>query len=53
LASAIREATIGLPGWWRAYRNFAAAFVVVCERAHARTPLKAAVKELDHLLWQP
>ncbi len=49
----IRKAMAQLPEWARAYRNFVAAFVVLHERAHAETPLKPTVKELDHLLWQP
>jgi hypothetical protein len=53
LADTIRDALTTLPEWARAYRNFVAAFVVLHERAHAETPLKPTVKELDHLLWQP
>ena len=53
MANPIREAMTDLPEWARAYRNFAAAFVVLYERAYAPTPLKPTVKELDHLLWQP
>jgi hypothetical protein len=49
----IRDAMAELPEWARAYRNFVAAFVVLYERAYAETTLKPAVKELDHLLWQP
>lgn len=53
LVNPIREAMATLPEWARAYRNFVAAFVVLYRRAHAQTPLKPTVKELDHLLWQP
>jgi hypothetical protein len=52
LAGPIRDALGTLPEWARAYRNFVASFVVLYERAHAETPLKPTVKELDHLLWQ-
>lgn len=51
--SPIRDAMTELPGGARAYRNFAAAFTVLHERAITETPLKPTVKELDHLLWQP
>lgn len=53
LVDPIREAMAKLPEWARAYRNFAAAFVVLYELANAETSLKPTVKELDHLLWQP
>ena len=53
LVGPIRDSLATLPEWARAYRNFVAAFVLLCERAHAETPLKPTVKELDHLLWQP
>jgi hypothetical protein len=49
LVGPIRDALSTLPEWARAYRNFAAAFVVLYERAYAETPLKPTVKELDHL----
>ena len=49
----IRDALGTVPEWARVYRNFVAAFVVLYQRAHAETPLKPTVKELDHLLWQP
>ncbi len=38
--------------WARAYRNFAAAFVVLRERIDTETSIQATVKEIDHLLWQ-
>jgi hypothetical protein len=53
LVNPIRKAMADMPEWARAYRNFVAAFVVLYERAHAQTPFKPTVKELDHLLWQP
>ena len=53
LVGLIRDSLATLPEWARAYRNFVAAFVVLYERAHAETPLKPTVKELDHLLWPP
>lgn len=56
LVDPIRKALPALPALperGRAYRNFVAAFVVLCERAYAETTLKPTVKELDHLLWQP
>lgn len=53
LVDPIRKAMADMPERARAYRNFVAAFVVLYERAHAQTPFKPTVKELDHLLWQP
>ncbi len=53
VVSPIRKAMAELPEWTRSYSNFAAAFVVLYERAHAQTPFTPTVKELDHLLWQP
>jgi hypothetical protein len=50
LVCPIREAIADLPEWARAYRNFVAAIVVLHGRAHAETPLKPTVKELDHML---
>ena len=40
LVGPIRDALATLPEWARAYRNFVAAFVILCQRAYAETPLK-------------
>jgi hypothetical protein len=39
-----------LQDWAKAYRNFAAAFAALYERARAETPVQASVKEIDYLL---
>jgi hypothetical protein len=52
VVAAVRASLAGLPDWARAYRNFAAAFVVLRERIAVETSIPATVKEVDHLLWQ-
>lgn len=52
LVAPIRDAMADLPEWARAYRNYAAASVVLYQRARTQTQLSPTVKELDYLLWQ-
>ncbi|HLI78088.1 MAG TPA: hypothetical protein VKV02_14175 [Acidobacteriaceae bacterium] len=52
IVSLVREDMASLPEWALAYRNFAAAFVVLHQRAWAETLLRPTVKDLDHMLWQ-
>jgi hypothetical protein len=50
---ALRTTTSRQRGWPIRYYNFATAFMVLYEQAHAKTDFKPSVKELDYLLWQP
>jgi hypothetical protein len=51
LVGPVRDSMAEAPDWARAYRNFVAAFIVLCDRINAETSLTASVKETDHLLW--
>jgi hypothetical protein len=51
-AAGIRRSMAGLRDSAKAYRNFAAAFAALYERATAETSVPPGVKEIDYLLWR-
>lgn len=51
-AAGVRDSMADLQDWAKAYRNFAAAFTALYERARAETPMRPSVKEIDYLLWR-
>ena len=52
VVAATRESMADLPDWARAYRNFAAAFIVLYERVLVDAKVKPSVKEVDYMLWR-
>jgi hypothetical protein len=51
-AAGIRRSMASLEDSAKAYRDFAAAFAALYERATAETSVPPSVKEIDYLLWR-